>query len=292
MRQLAEYAPLALFLAVFFLRDIYWATAALMLSYSIGMLYLYSLDGKLSGMHKGGLFFILVLGTMTLIFQNEKFIQWKPTIANWAFAIAFLASHKFSEQPLVKTLFGKAVILAKKDWLNLSLMWVTFFILVGIANLYVAYNYDMAFWVKFKVFGLLGVTIVFSILQGIWLMRKGEMIEDEDATETDSTIIETSKDASNGNGEPLSREDKIKQLLNTEFPDASIDLINESHLHAGHSGAQDGRGHFRLQIISEGFKGLRSIQRHQKIYKTLGALMETDIHALAIDAKTPDEVFA
>ena len=274
MRHLAEYAPLAIFLIVFFLKDIYWATGALMLSYSLGMLYLYSVDGKLSGMHKGTLAFILVLGAMTIIFHNEKFIQWKPSIANWAFAVAFLASHKFSQQPLVKTLFGKAVKLDDKDWFQLSLMWIIFFIVVGIANLYVAYNYDMAFWVKFKVFGLLGATFAFSILQGVWLMRKGEFIEDEETASESNT-----------------REEKIQNLLKKEFPDATIDLVNESHLHAGHAGAEDGRGHFRLKIISDAFDDMRSIQRHQAVYKALGDLMQSDIHALAIDAKTSSELF-
>lgn len=281
MRHLAEYLPLGLFLIVFFIKDIYWATAALMLSYSIGMLYLWKLDGKLSAMHKGTLGFILVLGALTLFFKNEKFIQWKPSIANWAFAIVFLASHKFSEQPLIKALFGKAVRMTDKNWFKLSLMWVVFFIVVGIVNLFVAYNYSMAFWVKFKVFGLLGATFAFSLLQGIWLMRNGEFIE------------EVSNDLENVTPEKntLSREERITQLLESALPDASIDLENESHLHAGHAGAQDGRGHFRLKIISDAFSGKRSVQRHQLIYKILGDMMQSDIHALAIDAKTPDEIF-
>ena len=280
MRQLAEYLPLGLFLIVFFLKDIYWATAALMLSYSIGMLYLWKLDGKLSTMHKGTLGFILVLGALTIFFKNEKFIQWKPSIANWAFAIAFLASHKFSEQPLIKSLFGKAVIMSDKNWFKLSLMWVIFFTVIGFVNLFVAYNYSMDFWVKFKVFGLLGATLIFSLIQGVWLMKNGEFVEEESNQEESDT--ETTQ---------LSREERITQLLTLAMPDASINLENESHLHAGHSGAEDGRGHFRLNIISKAFTGMRSVQRHQLIYKTLGDMMQTDIHALAIEAKTPDEVF-
>lgn len=280
MRQLAEYLPLGLFLIVFFLKDIYWATAALMLSYSIGMIYIWKLDGKLSTMHKGTLGFILILGALTLFFKNEKFIQWKPSIANWAFAIAFLASHKFSEQPLIKSLFGKSVKMSDQNWLKLSLMWVLFFVVVGIVNLFVAYNYSMSFWVKFKVFGLLGATLVFSLLQGIWLMKNGEFIDEDGKVLNDEA--ETVE---------LSREEHIKKLLSQALPDAVIDLENESHLHAGHVGAEDGRGHFRLKIISEQFTGKRSVQRHQLIYKILDDMMQTDIHALAIDAKTPDEIF-
>jgi len=282
MRHLAEYLPLALFLIVFFLKDIYWATAALMFSYSLGMLYLWNLDGKLSSMHKGTLGFILVLGGLTLILQNEKFIQWKPTIANWAFAIAFLATHKFAKQPLVKSLFGKAVSLKDKDWFSLSMMWVVFFVAVGIVNLYVAYNFSMAFWVKFKVFGLLGATLVFSILQGIWLMRKGDFIEDSTQQKEQAELTQT---------ELPSREAQIEKALRDKYPDATIDLVNESHLHAGHTGAEDGRGHFRLNIISDHFSGQSLVQRHQAIYKILDDMLKTDIHALAINAKTPGELF-
>ncbi len=283
MRQLAEYLPLGLFLVVFFAtgKDIYLATAALMLSYSLGMLYIWKLDGKLSTMHKGTLAFILILGALTLFFKNEKFIQWKPSIANWAFAIAFLATHKFAKQPLIKSLFGKAVLLSDKNWFKLSLMWVIFFVVIGFVNLFVAYNYSMAFWVKFKVFGLLGATLVFSILQGIWLMKNGEFIEDE-TKEKETSQTESTE---------FTREELITRLLTEAMPDASINLENESHLHAGHSGAEDGGGHFRLNIISKVFTDMRSIQRHQFIYKALGSMMQTDIHALAIDAKTPDEVF-
>jgi len=283
MRQLAEYLPIGIFFIVFFAtgKDMFWATASLMLSYSIGMLYLYKLDGKLSSMHKGTLAFILILGALTIILKNELFFKWKPTIANWAFAMAFLATHKFAKQPLIKSLFGKAIKMTDKNWFKLSLMWVVFFILIGFLNIYVVYNYSTDFWVKFKVFGLLGATFIFTILQSIWLMKNGEFIE-ESSEHNESNSIDAAK---------LSREERIKKLLSKALPDASIELENESHLHAGHAGAEDGRGHFRLKIISTDFVGKRALQRHQLIYKVLNEMMQTDIHALSIDAKTPDEVF-
>lgn len=68
-----------------------------------------------------------------------------------------------------------------------------------------------------------------------------------------------------------------------------LEVIDESHLHAGHPGARDGRGHFRVRIVSEAFEGQRSLARHRRIYETLGSLMRTDIHALSITALTPTE---
>lgn len=78
---------------------------------------------------------------------------------------------------------------------------------------------------------------------------------------------------------------ELRQALHTD----QVELIDDSHLHAGHAGARDGRGHFRVRVISPDFAGLRPLQRHQLVYRSLGELMQTDIHALNITALTPDE---
>lgn len=78
---------------------------------------------------------------------------------------------------------------------------------------------------------------------------------------------------------------ELRQALHTD----QVELIDDSHLHAGHAGARDGRGHFRVRVVSADFAGLRTLQRHQLVYRSLGELMQTDIHALSITALTPDE---
>lgn len=78
---------------------------------------------------------------------------------------------------------------------------------------------------------------------------------------------------------------ELQRALHTD----QVELIDDSHLHAGHAGARDGRGHFRVRVISAAFAGLRPLQRHQLVYRSLGELMQTDIHALSITALTPDE---
>jgi BolA protein len=88
---------------------------------------------------------------------------------------------------------------------------------------------------------------------------------------------------------PAGRAERIRSELQRELHADSIELIDDSHLHAGHAGARDGRGHFRVRIISPDFAGLRPLQRHQLVYRCLGPLMQTDIHALSITALTPDE---
>jgi BolA family transcriptional regulator, general stress-responsive regulator len=86
-----------------------------------------------------------------------------------------------------------------------------------------------------------------------------------------------------------SRMQRIRAQLERTLPDAALELIDDSHRHAGHAGARDGRGHFRLRIVSSAFAGLRPLQRHQLVYRALDELMRTDIHALSITALCPEE---
>ena len=86
-----------------------------------------------------------------------------------------------------------------------------------------------------------------------------------------------------------SRAERIVSELRNALHTDQVELIDDSHLHAGHAGARDGRGHFRVRVVSPDFAGLRTLQRHQLVYRSLGQMMQTDIHALSITALTPDE---
>jgi BolA protein len=89
---------------------------------------------------------------------------------------------------------------------------------------------------------------------------------------------------------PKEREGEIRKRLAEVFEPETLGVEDESHLHEGHVGAQDGRGHFRVLIISHAFTDRSLLDRHRMVYKALGDLMRTDIHALAIDAWSPDEL--
>ena len=82
---------------------------------------------------------------------------------------------------------------------------------------------------------------------------------------------------------------RIRAALAAALPGASVEIWDESHLHRGHAGARDGKGHFRLTITDAVFDGQAPIARHRTVFAALGALMDTDIHALSIDAKSPRE---
>jgi intracellular septation protein len=112
---------------------------------------------------------VLILGGITLAFRNPTFLYWKPTVLNWATAMVFLGSQWIGDAPIVKKMLGAAAKLSEPQWLRLNQMWIVFFVIVGAINLYVAYNFSEAFWVRFKLFGMLGITIVFVIIQSVWL---------------------------------------------------------------------------------------------------------------------------
>ncbi|MDH5485812.1 MAG: septation protein A [Gammaproteobacteria bacterium] len=140
-------------------------------------------------MHLFSLALISVLGGITIIFGDPAFIQWKPTLLNWAFALVFLTSQFVGKESLVKRMMGAQIQLPDAVWVKLNISWVIFFILSGAANLYVAFYYGldmdekarMDFWVNFKLFGLMGLTFVFVIAQGLYLARymQDEMPKDQ-----------------------------------------------------------------------------------------------------------------
>ena len=85
------------------------------------------------------------------------------------------------------------------------------------------------------------------------------------------------------------RIERIRASLERSLAPQQLQIEDESHRHAGHEGARDGRGHFRVRIVAAAFAGLPLIKRHQRVYAALGDLMRTDIHALSLDTRAPDE---
>ena len=88
---------------------------------------------------------------------------------------------------------------------------------------------------------------------------------------------------------PEQRVAAIRAALEAAFAPLSLDVVDDSHRHAGHAGARDGRGHFRVALVSAAFEGMGALARHRAVYAALGEIMATDIHALSIDARTPGQ---
>lgn len=83
----------------------------------------------------------------------------------------------------------------------------------------------------------------------------------------------------------MTRVERIRSALEAAFQPSELEVVDDSHKHAGHAGARDGRGHFSVRIVSDAFAGMPPLARHRAVYAALGAMMQTDIHALSIDAQ-------
>lgn len=83
----------------------------------------------------------------------------------------------------------------------------------------------------------------------------------------------------------MTRAERIRSALEAAFQPSELEVVDDSHKHAGHAGARDGRGHFSVRIVSEAFAGMPPLARHRAVYAALGEMMQTDIHALSIDAQ-------
>jgi intracellular septation protein len=114
---------------------------------------------------------IAVLGGATIWFHNPTFIKWKPSALDWAMALALWLSQAVFGKNLLQALVGEQLVLPKAVWQRLNLAWIAFFIVMGVANLYVAYNFSTSVWATFKVFGLTGLMLVFMVAQGFYIAR-------------------------------------------------------------------------------------------------------------------------
>jgi len=180
MKFITDLLPVILFFIAYKTYDIYVATAVAIGAALIQVVYLWFRYRKVEKMQLITLALLVVFGGLTLALRDPTFIKWKPTVINWAFAAAFLISALFMEKSLIQRMMGQALTLPKAIWSKLNYAWVIFFIFSGALNLYVAFNYDEATWVNFKLFGLMGLTLVFIIGQGIFL---GRYLEPEETAE-------------------------------------------------------------------------------------------------------------
>ena len=151
---------------------IYLATLAAIVATLIQVALTGMISRKVEKMHIITLILLIVFGGATLLLKDPVFIKWKPTVINWLFALVFLGSQFIGNKPLVQRMMGHALHIEDSSvWVRLNLAWIGFFIFSGIANLVVAFNFSEALWVDFKLFGLMGLTLVFVIGQAFYLAR-------------------------------------------------------------------------------------------------------------------------
>jgi intracellular septation protein len=188
MQPLIDLLPVIAFFAAYYLTDFETAIAVIMVVMTLQVLVTRLVTGTVSKMLLISAGLVVGLGGISLLLQNDLIFKWKPTVVNWLFAAAFLGSYFIGDKTIVQrmmeTSFSSHFDLSAKDWQRLNLMWIVFFVVSGLANIVVAYRFSEEIWVNFKLFGLLGLTLVFIIIQTVWLNRRAK----SDAAEREKEI--------------------------------------------------------------------------------------------------------
>lgn len=171
MKQFLDFLPLIVFFAFYKMYDIYAASGALIVATALALVYSWYRYRKLEKMTLITFVMVAVFGGLTLFFHNDEFIKWKVTVIYALFAIALLVSQLVMKKPLIQRMLGKELSLPEHVWAKLNVAWALFFIICGIANIYIAFWLPQDVWVNFKVFGLTAATLVFTLLSGIYIYR-------------------------------------------------------------------------------------------------------------------------
>ena len=179
MKFLADFFPILLFFVAYQAYDIYVATAVAILSSVLQVAFYWFTRHRVEKMHLVTLGLLLVFGGLTLLLRDPLFIKWKPTVVNWLFGIVFLGSHLVGRKTMIERMMSHTIELPSRIWTRLNLGWSVFFFASGVLNLYVAFNFPEATWVNFKLFGMLGLTLVFILLQAFYMARH---IQDQNPT--------------------------------------------------------------------------------------------------------------
>lgn len=155
------------------------ATAAAIVATIIQAGWSWVRNKKIEKMMMINLGIIIILGGATLALQDETFIKWKPTVLYWAFATVLLLSNMIFRKNLIKAMMGSKMEMADPLWNKVNSSWAGFFIFMGCLNLYVAFNFDTDMWVNFKLFGGMGLLLIFALGQA-FLLAKHITPQDED----------------------------------------------------------------------------------------------------------------
>lgn len=171
MKQLLEFIPLILFFAAYKIYGIQAGAITLIVATIAQMLILKFKFGAIEKQQKIMASAVVFFGLLTVYFNDLEFLKWKVTIVYALFAIILLVSQYGFKKPLVKSLLGKEIQLPQAVWNNLNLGWALFFILCMLVNLYISHYMSDDAWATFKVFGVIGMTLIATVITGVYLYR-------------------------------------------------------------------------------------------------------------------------
>ena len=171
MKLFYDFLPIALFFITYKMYGIFIATGVAIAASIIQVGAYWLKFHRTETMQIITLISVLILGGITLFLHNALFIKWKPSIIYWAFGIVFISSQFFGKRNLIQRLMDNKVQLPQFAWNRLNISWAIFFIILGFVNLYVVYHFSTDTWVNFKLFGTLGLMVLFVILQSVYMSR-------------------------------------------------------------------------------------------------------------------------
>ncbi|MCZ7564000.1 MAG: septation protein A [Burkholderiales bacterium] len=170
MKFLFDLFPVILFFAAYKVAGIYAATGVAIAASFLQVGWLALRGRRVDPMLWASLAIIVVFGGATLLLQNETFIKWKPTVLYWLFG-AVLLGGALAGRNFIRVLLREQIALPDDAWRKLNWSWIAFFLLMGAANLYVAFAFSTDVWVNFKLFGSMGLMLLFVLVQGLLLAR-------------------------------------------------------------------------------------------------------------------------
>ncbi|WP_058910287.1 septation protein A [Entomohabitans teleogrylli] len=171
MKQFLDFLPLIVFFIFYKFYDIFVASGALIVATALALIYSWYKFRKLEKTTLVTFILVAVFGGLTIYFHNPEFIKWKVTIIYGLFAAALLIGQWFMKKPLIQSMLGKEITLPQLVWSRLNMAWALFFIACGLLNIYVAFWLSEETWMNFKVFGLTALTLIFTLLSGIYMYR-------------------------------------------------------------------------------------------------------------------------
>jgi intracellular septation protein len=171
MKQILEFIPLILFFAAYKIYGVQAGAITLIVATVIQMIILKVKFGGIEKQQKIMAIAVIFFGLLTVYFNDLEFLKWKVTIVYAIFALALLISQYGFQKPLIKSLLGKEIQLPQFVWNNLNLGWALFFVLCMLVNLYISHYMSDDAWANFKVFGVLGMTLVATVATGFYLYR-------------------------------------------------------------------------------------------------------------------------
>ena len=171
MKLLLDFFPIILFFVAFKFAGIYVATAVAIVATIAQIAWLRYSTGKVEPMQWVSLGVIVLFGGATIVAHNETFIKWKPTVLYWLMGSALFVGQVFFKKNFLKSLMGSQLQLPDAAWRVTTWSWTAFFAVMGLVNLWVAYNFDTDTWVNFKLFGGMGLMLLFVLAQALYLGR-------------------------------------------------------------------------------------------------------------------------